>query len=193
MSEFQNGYKKAIEDLKGILAMDKVEKISKTFLVEILNGMVYASEEKKNVQPVIYFTKLDEKGNLKADRDATIYYAEHPKAKKPAQPPKLKTISQGKEFDETIKSLTDGKTIEKCKEENEALLDSQLRVDKDIDPIYLNALLQQMVFLAKSPKTLESMLNDCCIPNENMPMGKALQSILDYMTSGPWLFSFSKD
>lgn len=130
---------------------------------------------------------------MKADRDATIYYAEHPKAKKPAQPPKLKTISQGKEFDETIKSLTDGKTIEKCKEENEALLDSQLRVDKDIDPIYLNALLQQMVFLAKSPKTLESMLNDCCIPNENMPMGKALQSILDYMTSGPWLFSFSKD
>lgn len=54
-----NGYKKAIEDLKGILAMDKVEKISKTFLVEILNGMVYASEEKKNVQPVIYNERVE--------------------------------------------------------------------------------------------------------------------------------------
>lgn len=192
MSEFQNGYKKAIEDLKGILAMDKVETISKNFLVEILNGMVYASEEKKNVKPVIYFTKLDEKGNLKADKDATIYYAEHPKAKK-ATPPKLRTISKGKEFDETIKSLTDGKTIEDCKKENEVTLGGYLKVDKDTDPIYLNALLQQMIFLAKSPKALESMLNACGIPNEHMPMGKALQSTLDYMTSGPWLFSFSKD
>lgn len=191
MGEFQNGYKKAIEDLKGILAMDKVETISKNFLVEILNGMVYASEEKKNVKPVIYFTKLDEKGNLKADKDATIYYAEHPKAKKPA-PPKLKTISQGKEFDETIKSLTDGKTIEKCKAENEVTLGGYLRVDKDIDPIYLNALLQQMIFLAKSPKALESMLNACGI-DEHVTTKKALQSTLDYMTSGPWLFSFSKN
>ncbi len=193
MGEFQNGYKKAIEDLKGILAMDKVETISKNFLVEILNGMVYASEEKKNVKPVIYFTKLDEKGNLKADKDATINYAEHPKAKKSAQPPKLKTISMGKEFDETIKSLTGGKTIEECKAGNEVTLGGYLKVDKDIDPIYLNALLQQMVFLAKSPKALESMLKACGIPNEHMPMGKALQSTLDYMTSGPWLFSFVKN
>jgi hypothetical protein len=50
-----------------------------------------------------------------------------------------------------------------------------------------------MVFLAKSPKALESMLKACGIPNENMPMGKALQSTLDYMTSGPWLFSFIKN
>lgn len=91
---------------------------------------------------------------MKADRDATIYYAEHPKAKKPAQPPKLKTISQGKEFDETIKSLTDGKTIEKCKEENEALLDSQLRVDKDIDPIYLNAFASADGFSCKKSKNI---------------------------------------
>lgn len=173
--------------------MDKVETISKNFLVEILNGMVYAAEEKKNVQPVIYFTKLDEKGNLKADKDATIHYAEHPKAKKPVTPPKLKTISEGKEFDETIKSLTDGKTIEDCKKENEVTLGGYLRVDKDVDPIYLNALLQQMIFLAKSPKALESMLNACSIPNKSMPMGKALQMTLDYMTAGPWLFSFSKD
>ena len=193
MSEFQNGYKKAIEDLKGILAMDNVEKISKNFLVEILNGMVYAAEEKKNIKPVIYFTKLDKKGNLEVDKDAILHYAEHPKAKKSAQPAKLKTISMGKEFDETIKSLTGGKTIEECKKENKTLLDSQLRVDKDVDPIYLNALLQQMVFLAKSPKALESMLNTCSIPNEHMSIGKALQSTLDYMTSGPWLFSFSKD
>lgn len=193
MSEFQNGYKKAIEDLKGILAMDKVEKISKTFLVEILNGMVYASEEKKNVQPVIYFTKLDEKGNLKADKNATINYAEHPKSEKAKKPAKLKTISKGKEFDETIKSLTDGKTIEKCKKENEVTLGGYLKVDKDIDPIYLNALLQQMIFLANNPKALDSMLNACNIPNENMKMGKALQSTLDYMTSGPWLFSFIKN
>ena len=74
-TEFQLGYKKALEDLEKRFKESATDFYTKDFVNATLKDPV--KEEKKRVQPVIYFTKLNKKtGDLEYDREKTLRFAE---------------------------------------------------------------------------------------------------------------------
>ena len=67
-TEFQLGYKKALEDLEKRFKESATDFYTKDFVNATFKDLV--KEEKKRVQPVIYFTKLNKKtGDLEFDRE----------------------------------------------------------------------------------------------------------------------------
>lgn len=199
MTDFQKGYEKALQDCKDKFNSVDTDNYTARFVAEVFNQL--KQESTTSIKPVIFFTRLDKKGNLEFDREKTEFYAEHPAEMKPAKPakpakapravevPKLSTVSKGSIFEKTLDELTHGKTVEMCKAENEVSLGGQLRVDDDVDPIYLNALIQQISFLARNPVAMHAMLAACHI-DQYERVDNAIQLVLDYMTATKSLFSF---
>lgn len=196
MTDFQKGYEKALQDCKDKFNSVDTDNYTARFVAEVFNQL--KQESTTSIKPVIFFTRLDKKGNLEFDREKTEFYAEHPAEMKPAKPakaslavkvPKLSTVSKGSIFEKTLDELTHGKTVEMCKAENAVSLGGQLRVDDDVDPIYLNALIQQISFLARNPVAMTAVLAACHI-DQHERVDNAIQLVLDYMTATKSLFSF---
>lgn len=193
MTDFQKGYEKALQDCKAKFNSANTDNYTARFVAEVFNHL--KQESTTSIKPVVFFTRLNEKDNLEFDREKTEFYAEHPAEMKPAKAPravkvpKLSTVSKGAIFEKTLDELTHGKTAEMCKAENEVSLGGQLRVDDDVDPIYLNALIQQISFLARNPVAMTAVLAACHI-DQHERVDNAIQLVLDYMTATKSLFSF---
>lgn len=177
-TEFQKGYKKALEDLKAQLKDKKslTEKDLETFLES------YKQEQKKQIRPTIYFTKIDKKGNLEADWEKTRYYAEHPEelanikheqpktkqAPEPDIPTLVRVPQNSKDFLNAINAIgTMKKTPEMCKAENALIYQDVPLPEGLLDKVkempdherYLNALGNQLIWLSQSPVTLKALEN----------------------------------
>lgn len=171
-SEFYKGYKKALSDLKEKL---KEGTYSNESFEKLLNDM--GEQKKAELKPIIYFTKLDKKGNLEYDREKTSYYAAHPEelenlkfedkkvATKTKQPkaPELVRVKEGSaDYARVVDDLgVSKKTVELCKAENAIMYSNFQELDANAlgtkDPQYLNALGQQLIFLSQNPATFKAL------------------------------------
>lgn len=158
-TEFRLGYKKALEDLEKRFKENATDFYTKDFVNATFKDLV--KEEKKRVQPVIYFTKLNKKtGELEYDREKTLRFAEQGMVEespvetfdKSSNPYKL--VKKGsKEYNKIIDLCTGKKTDEMLKAENKILWRS---TDVDFNGIsdelkYKNTLGQQLVQIAQGP------------------------------------------
>lgn len=203
-TEFYKGYKKALSDIK-----EKLENknYSKEDVEKLLSNI--GEQKKSDLKPVIYFTKLDKKGNLEFDREKTAYYAAHPEelenlnfeknkvteAAKPTKAPELVRVQEGTA--EYAKILDDlgmkRKTLEMCKAENALIYQNLQELDADArgtkDPVYLNALGQQLIFLSQNPATLKA-LGDVMEINPNTDTG--MTEILNALVRSKDLLQFKE-
>lgn len=157
---------------------------------------------KNNNKPTIYFTTLDKKGNLIADKEKTEYFAAHPdemetylanqnsewrefmewkKAKKSTTvTPPAKTLVKVTDpirFQQLFEYLTQGKTKKMMEAENKLTFSE---IDEEIlkkqTPAYWNALGRQIVDLSSNDRNLVAMYNLCGVdPNDNGAIYKVLK------------------
>lgn len=174
-TEFQLGYKKALEDLEKRFRESTADFYTKDFVNAIFKDL--AKEEKKKVQPIIYFTKLNRKtGALEYDRERTLQFAEQGVVleQSPAEtfdkshnPYKL--VKKGsKDYNKIIDLCTRKKTDEMLKAENKVLWGS---VDVDFNGIsdelkYKNTLGQQLVQVAQVPNAIYAAADLLDVANE---------------------------
>lgn len=174
-TEFQLGYKKALEDLEKRFKESTADFYTKDFVNATFKDLV--KEEKKRIQPIIYFTKLNKKtGALEYDRERTLQFAEQgvvveqspaetfDKAHNP-----YKLVKKGsKDYNKIIDLCTRKKTDEMLKAENKVLWGS---VDVDFNGIsdelkYKNTLGQQLVQVAQVPNAIYAAADLLDVANE---------------------------
>lgn len=203
-SEFYKGYKKALSDLKEEL---KEETYSNKSLEKILDGL--GKQKKASLKPIIYFTKLDKKGNLEYDREKTDYYAAHPEElenlkfednkavedTKQSKIPELVRVPEGSaDYAKVIDNLgVSKKTIELCKAENAIIYSNFQELDTSTlgakDPRYLNALGQQLIFLSQRPATFEALGN---VMNIDPSTDAGITKILNELARSKELLQFKE-
>lgn len=163
-TEFQLGYKKALEDLEKRFKESTADFYTKDFVNATFKNLV--KDEKKRTQPIIYFTRINKKtGDLEYDREKTLYFADHQdevvekasnkKSDKTHNPYKLVT-SGSKDYNKIIDLCTKKKTDEMLKAENKVLWEA---INIDFSGIsdelkYKNTLGQQLVQIAQIPNAI---------------------------------------
>lgn len=143
------------------------------------------------MKPLIIFTDLDSQGNLIKDEVRTQYYAEHPdelaalSARMNLSRVELKLVEKGTdEFEELLKTFTDGKTERMLIAEN-IMLAANMKIPKTTDKRYLNTLCQQIMILMQNNKTASQVFKLC---NVDFEATDWMQQILNACISREVLF-----
>ncbi len=193
-SEFQKGYKKCVEDFKKKL--ENLKDYSKESLNELIKEVT--GEEKKRSKPVIYFTRLNKKGELEPDWEKTYYYADHPEELNQPQPKvrrgrevKLVITEDPKRIAKIKKQMgIDKKTEEIMKAENAIIfggIDFPLE-GQTLD--YWNMLGQQIITLSQDERNATTMFIVAGIdPNEE----NAMENLLEKASKEGFAFDFVGD
>lgn len=183
-TEFQQGYKKALEDF--------LKKFSnkKTFTKEDLNSFYqdYKKESSKPKPTIIFFTKRDKNGDLIFDREKTEAYKKDPKSL--AKLPTLIAISKtNPHYQPLLDAMTSKKTEEMLAEENRFIF-GNLEIDSSkVTNKYLNTLGQLIMQINQDESLMNSLCEICDVgPEEKDPIKKIVNTCIEH----EWLFLLKK-